>query len=358
MSQAAGDPYRLLVEHSAGQAVFLLDARGEIRTWNPGAVHLFGYSAEEALGQNISFLFGLSDREAQFPTQLLEDTSRTGATVSRRVLLHKNGTDVGTCVALSAIRDDSGETTNYSAYVRDMRQQLLLEEALQRTIDEHAQFSFVVSHDLQEPVRTMRSYAELLAKKYSGKLDQDADDFIGFMSDAANRINQILKDLLSYSQAGRPDRTRPEPTQATSVVQWALMNVSPLVKETSASITYDTLPSVQVDQGQLAQLFQHLLTNAMKFRSSEPPRIHVRAQPTGHGLWEFTVRDNGIGVEPQYHERIFGVFKRLHGKDVPGTGIGLAICRKIVEAHGGKIWIDSELGKGATFHFTLPAAEI
>jgi len=218
-------------------------------------------------------------------------------------------------------------------------------------------FAFVVSHDLQEPVRTMNSYGELLARKYQGRLDADADEFIKFMTQAANRMTQLLKDLLAYSQAGRSDRMRLEPTNSDAILQWTIMNLNPLIKETKAVITNDPLPSIQADQGQVAQLFQHLLTNSLKFRSESPPEIHVSAARQDETFYRFLVRDNGIGIDKEFQDRVFGAFKRLHGKEVPGTGIGLAICRKIVEAHGGRIWMESEAGNGATVHFTLPASD-
>jgi light-regulated signal transduction histidine kinase (bacteriophytochrome) len=203
----------------------------------------------------------------------------------------------------------------------------------------------------------MRSYGELLSRRYKGQLDSDADDFIHFMTDAANQMTQLLKDLLAYSQAGRSDRTRQESTPASSIVQWAIMNVNTMVKDAGVVITYDPLPSIYADQAQAAQLFQQLLTNAIKFRGTEPLRIHISAARHNDDMYRFSVQDNGIGVDKQFHERIFGAFKRLHGKDIPGTGMGLAICRKIIEAHGGQIWIESAGGRGAVFHFTLPAGD-
>jgi light-regulated signal transduction histidine kinase (bacteriophytochrome) len=163
-----------------------------------------------------------------------------------------------------------------------------------------------------------------------------------------------LKDLLAYSQAGRADRTTFEPTSSANVLQWAIMNVDQLAKESGARITYDPLPMVDADQTQLSQVFQNLLGNAIKYRSEETPMIHVSAHRVDD-RYEFAVADNGIGIPAEHHERIFGVFKRLHGKEVPGTGIGLAICRKIIESHGGSIWVESETGAGATIKFTLPA---
>jgi signal transduction histidine kinase len=236
----------------------------------------------------------------------------------------------------------------------DWAEQNRLNSLLERAREELNQFAFTVSHDTKEPIRTVKSYAELLQRRYKGQLDADADEFIDFVIQGANRIEHLINDLLAYSQAGREDRTRPERTEATAILQWALMNVDRELKEAGGKLTSDPLPVVEVDQNQLALVFQHLLRNSAKFRGTEPLHVHISGSRL-NGMCEISVRDNGIGIDPQFHERVFGVFKRLHGRDVPGTGIGLAICRKIVEAHGGSMWVESELGKGATFRFTLPA---
>jgi light-regulated signal transduction histidine kinase (bacteriophytochrome) len=230
-----------------------------------------------------------------------------------------------------------------------------LEQLLERSNEELQGFAFTVSHDLQEPLRTIKSYAELLSRRYRGQLDGDADEFIRFITDAAGRMTQLIKDLLAYSQAGRADRTRIEPTQLANVLQWALMNVDALAKETGAVITYDSLPLIEADQMQMVQVLQNLIANAIKFRRpDEPPRVHIGSERQ-NSEWLLSVNDNGIGMEPQYAERVFGVFKRLHGKEVPGTGIGLSICRKIIEAHGGRIWLESQPDQGTSVKFTLPA---
>ncbi|MEJ7606058.1 MAG: ATP-binding protein [Bryobacteraceae bacterium] len=210
---------------------------------------------------------------------------------------------------------------------------------------------------MQEPLRTVRSYSELLSRRYKGRLDSDADDFIHFIMDATDRMSQLLRDILAYSQAGRPDRTKPETTQAANVLQWAIMNLNLAIKESGAAITFDSMPLLLVDQSQLSQVFQNLIANAIKFRSGQAIRIHLGARRESDRFWRLCVTDNGVGIDAQFQDRIFGMFKRLVGKEVPGTGIGLSICRRIVEAHGGRIWVESQVGAGSTFYFTLPAAE-
>ena len=214
------------------------------------------------------------------------------------------------------------------------------------------QFAYVASHDLQEPLRMVSSYTQLIARRYKGKLDADADEFIAFAVDGANRMQRLILDLLAYSRVNTAGRQF-EPTAMETVLTAALNNLTNAVKESQAIITHDPLPAVMGDDKQLAQLFQNLLSNAVKFGGAQPPRIHISAKQTD-GEWLFSVRDHGIGLDPQYADRIFVIFQRLHTREeYPGTGIGLAICKKIVERHGGRMWVESELGKGATFYFTL-----
>ncbi len=217
------------------------------------------------------------------------------------------------------------------------------------------QFAYVASHDLKEPLRMVSSYVQLLARRYRGKLDADADEFIAFAVDGANRMQSMITDLLSYSRVttqGKPF----EPTDMNAVFDRATANLQLAIEEFGAVVTRDDLPTICADGAQMVQLLQHLVGNAIKFRrSDERPEIHVAARQQG-GEWIFSVSDNGMGIEPKDHERVFHIFQKLHGRgEYPGNGIGLAICRKIVERHGGRIWVESDLGRGSTFYFTLPA---
>ena len=228
-------------------------------------------------------------------------------------------------------------------------------EQLVRSNAELEQFASVASHDLQEPLRMVASYTQLLAKRYAGRLDGDADEFIGYAVEGATRMQALINDLLAYSRVetkGKP----PAPTDCEALLASTLLNLKVAIEERGAVITHERLPTVMADRVQLGQLFQNLIGNAMKFCKGRAPAIHLRAAPED-GMWRFAVQDNGIGIDPQHRERIFVIFQRLHThEEYPGTGIGLAICKKIVERHGGRIWVESAVGQGSAFSFTLPRA--
>ncbi len=227
---------------------------------------------------------------------------------------------------------------------------------LERSNQELRQFAYVASHDLQEPLRKVRNYTEMLARRYEGRLDAKADKFIYYIVDGATRMQGLINDLLTFSRI-RKRGISLETTNIAEVMEQVLADLETAIQESKAVVTYDTLPTIRANFSQMAQLLQNLVANALKFRSQEPPHIHLSAKQRGNE-WLFSLRDNGIGIEPQYAERIFVIFQRLHSREeYPGTGIGLAICKKIVEEHGGHIWVKSQLGGGATFHFTIPMEE-
>jgi light-regulated signal transduction histidine kinase (bacteriophytochrome) len=230
-------------------------------------------------------------------------------------------------------------------------------EELMRSNEELQQFAYIASHDLQEPLRTVSIYAQLLAKRYGTRLDEDADQFIRFIVEGSERMENLIHDLLDFSRVDARGADFFTRTNCGDALDDAIRNLHSLIEENHAVITRDPLPWVTGDPVQLARLFQNLLVNSIKYRSEEAPCIQVSVE-SRRGEWLFSVCDNGIGIEPQYAEKVFGIFRCLQPRDKnSGSGMGLAICRKIVSRHEGRIWVDSELGKGAAFHFTLPCKE-
>ncbi|HEX9663351.1 MAG TPA: ATP-binding protein [Candidatus Binatia bacterium] len=224
---------------------------------------------------------------------------------------------------------------------------------LARSNKELEQFAYVASHDLQEPLRMITGYTNLLSKRYKGKLDDDADEFIGFAVDGANRMRVLINDLLTYSRVGTQGKIF-APTDCELILGQALVGLQVVIQESAARVTHDPLPTVMGDDVQLGQLFQNLIGNALKYRNGNAPAVHIGCQRRDND-WLLSIRDNGIGIDPRFAEKIFVIFQRLHNREqYPGTGIGLAVCKRIVERHGGKIWVESEPGKGSTFYFTLP----
>ncbi|MGH9613358.1 MAG: ATP-binding protein, partial [Bryobacteraceae bacterium] len=224
---------------------------------------------------------------------------------------------------------------------------------LARSNSDLERFAFAASHDLQEPLRMVTSYSQLLARKYMGALDGQANEFLGYIQSGTERMASLIKGLLSYSQAVHTDAA-PEPVDCAVVLNEVLKNCRALIEEAGAEITASPLPTVVADRSQFTQLFQNLLTNAIKYRAGDRmPRVRVEATGTETG-WLFSMADNGIGIAPEHQSRVFVMFKRLHKKEYSGTGIGLALCQRIVEGHGGRIWVESELGAGSTFYFTFP----
>jgi signal transduction histidine kinase len=227
---------------------------------------------------------------------------------------------------------------------------------LVRSNNELEQFVYVASHDLQEPLRMVGSYTQLLARRYKGQLDADADEFIAFAVDGVVRMQNLINDLLAYARVGSPGDEM-QVLDSGVVLDKAISNLEGAIRDARATISRTAMPVVRADAAQLTQLFQNLISNALKFRRDEPPNVAVSAEREG-ASWHFAVRDEGIGIDPAYFDRIFVIFQRLHARDrYPGTGIGLAICKKIVERHRGAIWVESAVGAGSTFHFTLPAGE-
>jgi signal transduction histidine kinase len=244
------------------------------------------------------------------------------------------------------------EPTVLVATIRSLLRARSAEEALVRSNEQLRRFAFVVSHELQEPLRMVKSYTQLLASRYEGRLDREADEFITYAVQGVSRMEKFIRDMLSYAQAAEGG-IEMKPVACISIVDWALLELELSIRESGAQITHDELPVVLADSMRLSQVFKNLIGNAIKYHGEQPPRVHISCSAHAD-MWQISIADNGIGIDPKYVDSVFGLFKRLHGRDKAGSGVGLAICKEIVEHHGGRIWVDSEPGKGSTFHFTVP----
>jgi PAS domain S-box-containing protein len=349
------------------------DLRGRVTYGNRGYCERMGRPLSELLGKTDYDLFPkeyadkyLRDDEKVIRSgEMFEDIEEHRAGDGQKLYVH---------VLKAPVRDAKGDVVGTQVIFWDVTARKLAEEALEKTAAELArsnkeleQFAYVASHDLQEPLRMITSYTQLIAKRYKEQLDSDAKEFMHFAVDGAMRMQKLIQGLLEYSRVG----TRGKPfaqTQCDDILAAALANLKLAIEESDATVTHDPLPEIMADPVQLTQLFQNLVGNALKFRGPDAPRIHIsverkiRADAASLNVppyeWIFCLRDNGIGIEPQYFERIFVIFQRLHTQDkYPGTGIGLAICKKIVERHGGRIWLESKPGQGTSFFFALPALD-
>ena len=251
------------------------------------------------------------------------------------------------------MRDAHGNITMWIGSNTDIHEQKEKEEELRRANEDLQQFAYSASHDLQEPIRNVTIYSEIVARRYQAALDDEGKEFLGFLMDGGRRLSTLVDDLLAYTRASMAELSEHR-VNAADALQASLSTLAEPIRETAAVITVDELPDVYMGELHLQQVFQNLIGNSLKYRGDRPPQIHVSSQKLGE-MWCFSVQDNGIGIDPQYKEKIFGIFKRLsHDRKYSGTGIGLAICQRVVERYGGRIWVQSETGKGATFFFTLP----
>lgn len=349
---------------SIGDAVIATDKNGLITFMNPVAECLMGWKSEEILHKRLTEVFNIINRDSRRPvdnsvTKVIRE-GRIAGLANHTLLIAKDGKEIPINDSAAPIRDDAGNIIGVVLVFRDVTEREKAESRLKRLADELKrsnsdleQFAYIASHDLQSPLRSVESFTQLLAMKYKGKLDAKADEFIKYISDGIRNMQMLINGLLEYSKVGSDGRTFAS-VDMTSCVNRALTNLRAAVDEKDAEIIHDnTLPEVYGDAIQLTSLFQNLIGNSIKF-SQERPKIRIFSKVEDK-LAVFSVRDNGIGIEAKDAEKIFAVFRRLHGSsEYPGTGIGLAICKKIVERHGGRIWVESEPDKGSTFYFTLP----
>lgn len=336
-----------------------INGHGVIESFNKGCEKIFGYQAKEVIGQNVKIL--MPEPYHSEHDSYLKNYHSTGHKkiigIGREVQgRRKDGTVMSIDLAVSEVKVD-GERL-YSGILRDITERKKAEEEIMRSNEELERFAYIASHDLQEPLRMIANFTGLLEEEYKDRMDKQAVEYMEFIIDAAQRMQAMINDLLEYSRAGNQDVEFSD-IDSNTQVKSVLDNLSNRINETGAKITYDHLPTIYVNPVRFARLMQNLIGNALKYRNADiPPEIHIGAENKGHE-WLFSVTDNGIGMKEEYLQQIFIIFKRLHGKkDYPGTGIGLAVCKKIVENFGGQIWATSQPGKGSTFYFTIPKEDV
>jgi PAS domain S-box-containing protein len=353
------DRYRGLLE-AAPDAMVLVNRREEIVLVNLQAERQFGYGRDQLMGRPLGKIIpeGTDRLIADALQSALSALPGPAPLAMELTGRHSDGSDFPIEIMLSPLKSLEGPLV--AVAIRDItrrrRSEGYLRQAmndLNRSNQELGQFAYLASHDLQEPLRMVASYTQLLSRRYKGKLDADADQFIAFAVDGANRMQRLIQDLLAYSRVGTKGKELLE-SSSERALQFALANLRGAIEESGAVVTHGPLPTVLADDTQLIQLFQNLVGNAIKYQKPGVPRIHVSAVHDAGNAWTFSVQDNGLGIDAQYFERIFGMFQRLHRREeFAGTGIGLAICKKIAERHGGSISVESELGRGSTFRFVL-----
>jgi PAS domain S-box-containing protein len=343
--------------NAAGEGIFGTDTLGRVSFINPAALRMIGYTAEDVVGKDIHTLLHHSHPDGT-PRHIC-DCEIGKARIEQRVTENRNDyfwRRDGTCFPVEYISTPVSNISEPGGTVvlfRDVTERMEAEQALRNSNQELQNFAYVASHDLQEPLRMVTSYLMLLQRRYSGQLDSEADEFIDFAVDGARRMQRLITDLLTYARVTTHGKT-PAPADLDRILNDTMANLAPRIEERGATVSHDPLPIIVCDDGQVARLFQNLIGNALKYcRGDVTPAIHIGAVAEGDQM-SFYVRDNGIGIAAEFHDRIFVIFQRLHDRSTyDGTGIGLAECKRIVERHGGRIWLESRPGVGSTFWFTL-----
>lgn len=354
--------------NNASDGIVLADTKSQkFYIGNKMMSQMLGYSQEEI--KKLAVMDIHPRKDLPYVLEQFEKQARNEKTLAEDIPVERKDGSVFYADVSSALITLGGKTYLLGVF-RDITERKKVEDEQKHTLEvlkdtlsaltqsnkELERFAYVASHDLQEPLRMVASYSQLLARRYKGKLDKDADDFIGYAVDGAVRMQRMINDLLAYSRVGTRGKQF-APTKSEAVLKQATDNLRLAISESGAVISHSPLPEVMADESQLVQLLQNLIGNAIKFRDHKPPRVRISAEER-ESDWLFSVADNGIGIDPADAERIFLVFQHLHGNKFPGTGIGLAICKKIAARHGGRIWVESALDKGATFHFTISKRQV
>jgi PAS domain S-box-containing protein len=344
---------RLIMSGVKDYAIIMLDASGVVVRWNEGAQRIKGYRAEEIIGQHFSVFYPPDDIESGRPATELKTAVAEGRYEEEGWRVRKDGSRFFANVVLTPLVDDEGKLRGFAKITRDITERKKLMDEAARSNLALQQFASVAAHDLQEPIRTVAGFVDMLVEHQGGAVDEESARCVAKIKGGVKRMQTLINDLLTYSRI----QTKPQtlmPTNCNEIVETSILTLDASICKSGATVTFDQLPTVVADAGQLSQLFENLLGNALKFAAPDrPPVVHVSAKMAG-AEWLFSVEDNGIGIEKEFSERIFLLFQRLHSHAAyAGTGIGLAICKRIVERHGGQIWFESEPSKGTTFYFTI-----
>lgn len=355
---------------SIGDGVVVTDASGQITFLNPVAEILTGWTADAALGKSIEEVLILrregTGRSVENPVTVALRRGVAVALENHTVLFSRDGREIPIDDSASPIRDPEGELVGAVLVFRDISAQRIAEKALQdaneeleqraadlrRSNEDLSEFAHVVSHDLRSPLNTILGFAELIEQRHGEELGE-GKKLLNYLRSAATRMRTLIEDMLSYAKVTAGSQEMLTPVDANEPAQMAIGNLQIVIQKSEASVTFDPLPIIKVPATGLVQIFQNLVANAIHYRGSDTPRIHISAVSHDQD-WLFSCRDNGMGIAPSYHSKIFEPFKRLHGPDRPGSGVGLAVCKRIVERAGGTIWVESQEGHGATFFFTIP----
>ncbi len=352
--QASERRYRWLADVMP-QLVWTLNTQGRLTYANKRLIEYLGFPLEDLMERNLIDLIHPEDHHRVIAAWKTAVEMGDIYEIEHRIRDSRTGLYGWFLGRGMPLRDADGRVNMWLGTSTDITAKKQVEEELVHSNEDLRQFAYAASHDLQEPLRNISTFTELLARRYRGKFDAEADEYIQYCLGAARRMQTMVSGLLDFSRIGSIDKAELSAVPAAHALATSLANLQTLIRESSATVTSGNLPRVLSDPSQLVRVFQNLISNAIKYRADEAPRIHVSAKRTVNE-WVISVHDNGQGFRPEYAERIFGLFKRLHNQDIPGTGIGLALSKRIVERQGGRIWAESNLGKGSIFHFSLEAA--
>ncbi len=349
--KAERERFRFMAE-SMPQKIFTAKPDGTVDYFNRQWTDVIGSSFEESGGWSWTQFVHPDDVEET--VRLWQHSVATGELLNLEHRFRRtDGKYRWHLTSAHSMHDLNGHITMWIGSNTDIHEQKEKEDALRRANEDLQQFAYSASHDLQEPIRNVAVYSEIVARHYGARLDDDGRQFLGFLHEGGRRLATLVDDLLAYTRAGAAEPTD-SPVDSLEALRNSITSLSEAIRESGAEVTWDELPDVFIGTSHLQQVFQNLIGNALKYRHDKAPRIHIAAEPQGK-FCRFSVQDNGIGIDPQYKEKIFGVFKRLHhDRTYGGTGIGLAICQRVVERYGGRIWVESQPGKGSTFYFTVP----